>query len=143
MLGFKERQIFHCLHNNSLSTRLLQTSHAQIAITCGMGKSKVKDKTPESNSPSSSTARRSSSSSQSTVKRFSTKKPLDFFDHRTANGFRAVPGFRRSITCKYFYRLSVIFFLKDVSNHKALRHEDLKGHDGITPLIFSLDTRYR
>lgn len=48
--------------------------------------------------PSSSTARRSSNSSQSTVKRFSTKKPPDFLDQRTANGFRALPGFSKSIT---------------------------------------------
>lgn len=48
--------------------------------------------------PSSSTASRSSSSSQSTVNRFSTKKPRDFFDQRTANGLRADPAFSRSIT---------------------------------------------
>lgn len=50
--------------------------------------------------PSSRTANKSSNSSQSTVKRFSTKNPRDFFDHRTANGFRAEPGFNKSITCK-------------------------------------------
>ena len=50
--------------------------------------------------PSSSTASKSSNSSQSIVNRFSTKNPLDFLDHRTAKGFRAVPGFKRSITFK-------------------------------------------
>lgn len=48
--------------------------------------------------PSSKTANKSSNSSQSTVNRFSTKKPRLFFDHRTANGFLAEPGFSKSMT---------------------------------------------
>lgn len=48
--------------------------------------------------PSSRTAVKSSNSSQSTVNRFSTKKPLAFLLHLTANGFLLLPGFKRSIT---------------------------------------------
>lgn len=47
--------------------------------------------------PSSKTANKSSNSSQSTRNKFSTKNPRDFFDHRTANGFRLDP-FSKSIT---------------------------------------------
>lgn len=73
--------------------------------------------------PSSRTASKSSNSSQSTVKRFSTKNPRDFFDHRTANGFRAEPGFNRSITYEYknFVCFSSVFFFFDIFDTKSTK----------------------
>lgn len=79
--------------------------------------------------PSSRTANKSSNSSQSTVNRFSTKNPRDFFDHRTANGFRAEPGFNRSITYNT-YITNVIhyvfnFYLNDTVYNKQKTRNDL------------------